>query len=249
VYLRDLEKMLKKLKIESEKAGMRLNLKKTKIMTTGNLNKFKLDGTEIEIIDSYTFLGTIITRDGSMSKEIKRRISSGRLAMIKLEKIMKDRDLTATTKSKIVETMIFPIVTYGSKSWTVRKKERKKIDAFEQWTWRRMLRTPWTDRRTNASIIDEVKPKRSLEATITQLKLRYFGRVMRTNGTLERDIMIGQVDGCRRQGRPRLRWMDSIKENTGFGLEKLKEIVKDRNKWRRLVEEKTRSRERTNIKR
>jgi len=112
-----------------------------------------------------------------------------------------------------------------------------------------MLRTPWTDRRTNTSIIDEVKPKRSLEATITQLKLRYFGHVMRTNGKLERDIMIGQIDGCRRQGRPRLRWMDSIKENTGFGLEKLKEIVKDRNKWRRLVEEKTRNRERTNTKR
>ena len=114
----------------SDKARMRLNLKKTKIMTTGNLNKFKLDGTEIEIIDSYTFLGTIITRDGSMSKEINRRISSGTLAMIKLEKIMKDRDVTATTKFKMVETMIFPIVTYGSESWMVRKKERKKIDAF-----------------------------------------------------------------------------------------------------------------------
>jgi hypothetical protein len=112
-----------------------------------------------------------------------------------------------------------------------------------------MLRTPWTDRRTNASIIDEVKPKRSLAATITQLKLRYFGHVMRTNGTLERDIMIGQVDGSRRQGRPRLRWINNIKENTGFGLEKLKEIVTDRNKWCRLVEEKTRNREQTNIKR
>jgi hypothetical protein len=123
---RDLEKMLKKFQVESEKAGMRTNLKKTKIMTTGNLNKFKLDGTEIKIIDSYTFLGTIITRDGSMSKEINRRISSGRLAMMKLEKIMKDRDVTVTTKSKIVETMIYPIVTYGSESWTLRKKERKK---------------------------------------------------------------------------------------------------------------------------
>jgi hypothetical protein len=156
-----------------------------------------------------------------MSKEINRRISSGRLAMIKLEKIMKDRDMMATTKSKIVETMIFPIVTYGSESWTLRKKERKKIDAFELWTWRKMRRTPWTDRRTNASIIDEVKPKR-LEATITQLKLRYFGHVMRTNGTLEQDIMIGQVDGSRRQGRPRLRWI-SIKANTEFGLEKLRD--------------------------
>jgi hypothetical protein len=241
--------MLKKLKVESEKAGMRLNLKRTKIMTTGNLNKFKLDGTEIEIIDSYTYLGTIITRDVSTSKEINRRISSGRLVMIKLEKIMKDRDVMATTKSKIVKTMIFPIVTYGSESWMVRKKETKKIDAFELWTWIRMLRTTWTDRRTNASIIDGVKPKRSSVATITRLKLWYFGHVMRTNGTLGRDIMIGQVDGSRRQGRPHLRWMDSIKENMGFGMEKLREIIKDRNKWRRLVEEKTRNRERTNIKR
>jgi hypothetical protein len=126
--------MLKKLKVESEKAGMRLNLKKTKIMRTGNLNKFKLDGTEVEIIDSYTFLGTIITRDGSMSNEINRRISSEGLALIKLEKIMKDQNVMATTKSKIVETMIFPIVTYGSESWTLRKKERKKIGAFELWT-------------------------------------------------------------------------------------------------------------------
>jgi hypothetical protein len=109
-------------------------------MTTGNLHKFKPDGTEIEIIDSYTFLGTIITRDGSMSKEINRRISSGRLVMVKLEKIMKDRDVTATTKSKLAETMIFPIVTYGSESWTLRKKEREKIDAFELWTWRIMRR-------------------------------------------------------------------------------------------------------------
>jgi hypothetical protein len=112
------KKMLKKLKVESEKAGMRLNLKKTKIMTTGNLNKFKLDGTEIEIIDSYTLLGMIITRDGSMSKEINRRISSGRLAMVKLEKIMKDRDMTATTNSKIV--------TYGSESWALERRKGKK---------------------------------------------------------------------------------------------------------------------------
>jgi hypothetical protein len=161
---------------------------------------------------------------------------------------MKDRDVTATTKSKIVETMIFPIVTYGSETWTLRKKKRKKINAFELWTWKKMLQTPWTERRTNASVIDEVKPKRSLETKMTQLKLRYFGH-MRTIGTLERDMMIGQVYGSRRQGRPRLRWIDNIKEITGFGLEKLKEIVKDRNKRRRLAEEKTRNRERTDMKR
>lgn len=225
-----------------------LNLKKTKIMTTGTLNKFTLDGTEIEIVNCYTFLGTIISRDGYVHKEINRRLSSGRLAMTKLEKIMKDQDVTVATKVKIAETMIFPIVTYGSESWTMRKKERKKIDAFELWTWRSILGAPWTDRRTNLSILDEVQPRRSLEAIITRLKLRYFGHIMRTNRSMERDIMLGQVERYRRQGRPRLRWMDSIKEITGLHLEKLKEIVQDRKKWRLLVEEKTRNRERTNVK-
>ena len=130
----------------------------------------------------------------------------------------------------------------------MRKKDRKKIDAFELWTWRRILRTPWTDRRTNLPILEEVKPKRSLEATIMRLKLCYFGHVMRTKGSLERDIMLGQVDGRRRQGRPRLRCIDSVKEITGLRLETLKETVKDRKKWRMLVEEKIRNRERTNVK-
>ena len=152
------------------------------------------------------------------------------MAMTKLEKIMKDRDVTVATKFKIAETMIFPILTYGSESWMVRKKDRKKIEAFELQTWRRILRTSWTDRRTNLSILEEVKPKRSLEATILRLKLRYFGHVMRTKGSLERDIVLGQVEGYRRQGRPRLRWIDSIKEITGLRLETLKETVKDKKK-------------------
>jgi hypothetical protein len=115
-------------------------------MTTGTLNKFILDGTEVEIVNSYTILGTIITRDGYDHKEINIRLSMGRLAMTKLEKIMKDRAVTVT-KIKIAETIIFPIVTYGSESWTVRKKDRKKIDAFELWTWRKILRVPWTESR------------------------------------------------------------------------------------------------------
>jgi hypothetical protein len=160
---------------------------------------------------------------------------------------MKDRDMMVATKVKIAETMIFPVVSYGSESWMVRK-DRKKTDAFELWTWRRILRTPQTDRRTNVSILEEVKPKRSLEATILRLKLRYFGHVMRTKGSLEWGIMLGQVEGCRRQGRPRLRWVDSIKESSGLRLETLKETVKDRKNWCMLVEEKTRNSERTNVK-
>jgi len=152
------------------------------------------------------------------------------------------------TKIKIAETIIFPTVTYGSESWTVRKRERKKIDAFELWTWRRILRVPWTEKRTNVSVLEDVKPKRSLEATILRLKLRYFGHVMRAKRSLERDIMLGKVEGHRKQGKPRTRWLNSIKEATGLRLEDLKEAVQDRKKWRTLVEEKTQNRVWTNVK-
>jgi hypothetical protein len=143
-----------------------LNLKKTKIMTTETQHEFILDGMEREIMNCYTFLGTIITRDGYDHKEINRRLSIGRMAMTKLEKIIKDRDVTEATKIKIAETIIFPTVTYGSESWMVRKKERKKIDASELWMWRRILQVLWTQKRMNLSVLEEVKPKRSLEATI-----------------------------------------------------------------------------------
>jgi hypothetical protein len=126
-----------------------LNLKKTKIMTTGTLNEFILDRTEMEIINCCTFLGSIITRDGYYYKDISRRLSIGRMAMTKVEKIMKDGGVKKAITIKIAETTIFPTVTYGSESWTARKKEREKIDASELWTWRRILRVPWTERRTN----------------------------------------------------------------------------------------------------
>ena len=148
--------------------------------------------------------------------------------MTKLDKIIKDRDVTVANKVKITETMIFSIVTYGSESWMLRKKDRKEIGAFELWIWRRILRMPWTVRKRNVLILEEVKPKMSLETTIRGLKLHYFGHVMRTKGSLEQDIMLGQVEGYRRQGRPRLRWVDSIKESTGLCLETLKETVKGR---------------------
>jgi hypothetical protein len=244
----DLEKLLKKLKEESEKAGLSLNLKKTKIITTGTLNNFVLDGTEIEITSYRTFLCSIITRGGNDNKEINRRLSIGRMAMTKLEKIMKDRDVTKATKIKIAEPIIFPTVTYGSESWTVGKRERKKNYAFGPWTWRRIIRVPWTEKRTNFSVLEDVKPKRSLEMKILRLKLRYFGHVMRAKRSLELDIMLGQVEGHRKQGKSQMRWLDSIKEATGLRLEDLREAVQDRKKWRTLVEEKTRNIVRTNVK-
>jgi hypothetical protein len=123
-----------------------------------------------------------------------------------------------------------------------------KIDAFELWTWRKILRIPWTEKRTNFSVLEEVKPKRSLEAAILRLHLRYFGHVMRAEGSLGRDIMLGQVAGYRRQGKPRMRWLDSIKEAIGLRLDALKEAVQNRKKWRMMVEGKTRNKERTNVK-
>jgi hypothetical protein len=145
----DMRKLLINPKEESEKAGLMLILRKAKIMTTGTLNEFILDGTEMEIINCYTFLGSIITRDGYDYKEINRKLSIGRMAMTKLGKIMKDWDVKKATKIKIAETIKFPTVTYGSESWTVRKEERKKIDVFELWTWRSILRVPWSERRRN----------------------------------------------------------------------------------------------------
>jgi hypothetical protein len=164
----DMRRLLTKLMEESEKAGLTLNLKKTKIMTTG---EFALGGTKVELTDCYIFLGSIISRGGSDSKEINQRLSMGRVAMAKLEKIFKDSDIRIGAKIKIVETLVFPVVTYGSESWTVRKSDRKRIDAFELWTWRRMLRIPWTAKRTNLSVVEEVKPKRALEVTILRQKL------------------------------------------------------------------------------
>jgi hypothetical protein len=140
--------------------------------------------------------------------------------------------------------MFISAVTYGSESCMV----RKKIDAFELWMWRRILRVSWTEKRTNLSVLEEVKPKRSLEATILRLKLRYFGHVMRAKGSLERDIMLGQVAGYKRQGKPQIRWLDSIKEATCLHFGVLKEAVQDRKKWHMLVEEETRNREHTNVK-
>jgi hypothetical protein len=140
-------------------------------------------------------------------------------------------------------------VTYGSERWAVRKKERKKIEAFELWTWRRILRVPWMEKRTNLSVLVDVKPKTLLETTILRLKLRYFGHVTTANKSLERDIMLGQCEGHRKQGKPRMRWLDSVKEATALLLEDLREAVQNRKKWRTLVEENTRNIVRTNVKR
>jgi hypothetical protein len=173
-----------------------------------------------------------------------RSLYLGRQAMAGLLRIMKDRGVSKTTKIRLVQTLVFPTVLYGSESWTMRKADRKKIDAFELWCWRRMLRIPWTAKRTNASVLNEVKPRLSLEARMLQQRLVFFGHVMRADDSMEKSIMLGKIEGSRRRGRPRARWLDTICEATGKRLAELRSMTRQRIHWKAFVHEVARSRRR-----
>ena len=204
----DLIKLIEKVKSSSEKAGLYLNVKKTKVMTTGELDYIIVDGGNIEVVDRFVFLGALITSDGQIDMEL-RRIAMGKSAMGSLKKICKDRDLRLVTKVKIVQTLIFPIMLYGAETWTLKKKERAKIDAFEMWCWRNLLRVTYINRKTNIEIIASIKPKRMLEAEIVKLALSYFGHVVRAY-SMELQLMLGKMDGQRRRGRPHITWLNNV---------------------------------------
>ena len=171
-------KSLLKVKEESEKVGLKLNIQKTKIMASGPITSWHLDGKTMGTVTAFIFLGSKITADGDCSHEIKRHLLPGRKAMTKLDSILKSRDITLPTKVRLVKAMAFPVVMYGCESWTVKKAERQRIDAFELWCWRRILRVPWTARRSNQSILKEISPGCSLEGMMLKLKLQYFGHLM-----------------------------------------------------------------------
>ena len=155
--------------------------------------------------------------------------------MKELETMIKDKNITLETKIKIVRTMIFPIIMYGCEFWTTKKVDRKKIDSFELWCWRGVLRIPWMARKTNKWILDQIKPEMSLEGCMTRLKLFYFGHIMRRRDSLEKIIMLGKVEDNRRRGRPNTRWINSIKETTGANLRILRSITENRTFWRSLM--------------
>ena len=157
---------------------------------------------------------------------------------------MNDTDVSINTKVRLVNTLVFPTVTYGSETWTINKSDRKKIDAFELWCWRRLLKIPWTARQTNDFVCDKINPDMSLEARIQKHKLSYFGHIMRSGGRMEKSIMLGKTDGKRSRGRPRTRWIDTVTEVTGESLERLSHLVHDRNKWRQKIYRVTKSRQR-----
>ena len=186
-----------KVKKESEKVSLKLNTQKTEIMASGPITSWQIDG---EIVTDFTFLGSKITADGDCSHEIKRCLLLGRKVMTNLDSILKSRDVTLPTKVHVVKAMVFPVVMYGCECWTIKKAEYRRIDAFELWCWRRLLRVPWTERRSNQSIIKEISPEYSLEGLMLKLKLQYFDHMMQRTDSLEKTLMLGKIESRRRRG-------------------------------------------------